>query len=293
MWTKPGDCSYFATSSVWSSIFVEDKFILGNCTSLFFCCLDQVFCDATWHPCLAPHRSYKLQTTPSSRTCYSQKCGYKSWTGNKVIMMIICCVCLLVWAGWLSDWVAEWLTNPLTNWPLNPLTGWLNEWPNNWWTDWMTNGQTVWLSHWLTDPMTDWMAEWLTDWLTYDWLTDWITDWINDKTSDSLTDWLTEWVIDRLTEWLSDWQEWLSTDWMIAWLIQWLTRRNEWYTEGACIFSCLSCSYRTWEEGKALIIDDSFDHEVWHNGSTFRLILIVDFWHPDLTPQQRASLSPI
>lgn len=55
----------------------------------------------------------------------------------------------------------------------------------------------------------------------------------------------------------------------------------------------LPCSYRTWEEGKALIIDDSFDHEVWHNGSTFRLILIVDFWHPDLTPQQRASLSPI
>lgn len=50
---------------------------------------------------------------------------------------------------------------------------------------------------------------------------------------------------------------------------------------------------RTWEEGKALIIDDSFDHEVWHNGSTFRLILIVDFWHPDLTPRQRNSLSPI
>ncbi|KAL9962991.1 hypothetical protein ACROYT_G032152 [Oculina patagonica] len=50
---------------------------------------------------------------------------------------------------------------------------------------------------------------------------------------------------------------------------------------------------RTWEEGKAIIIDDSFDHEVWHNGSTFRLILIVDFWHPDLTPQQRASLTPI
>lgn len=50
---------------------------------------------------------------------------------------------------------------------------------------------------------------------------------------------------------------------------------------------------RTWEEGKAIIIDDSFDHEVWHNGSSFRLILIVDFWHPDLTARQRASLSPI
>lgn len=51
--------------------------------------------------------------------------------------------------------------------------------------------------------------------------------------------------------------------------------------------------HRTWEEGKAIIIDDSFDHEVWHNGSSFRLILIVDFWHPDLTPRQRASLTPI
>ncbi|CAH3149306.1 unnamed protein product [Porites lobata] len=50
---------------------------------------------------------------------------------------------------------------------------------------------------------------------------------------------------------------------------------------------------KTWEEGKAIIIDDSFDHEVWHNGSSFRLILIVDFWHPDLTARQRASLSPI
>lgn len=50
---------------------------------------------------------------------------------------------------------------------------------------------------------------------------------------------------------------------------------------------------RTWKEGKAIIIDDSFDHEVWHNGSTFRLIFIVDFWHPDLTPRQKATLAPI
>ena len=112
----------------------------------------------------------------------------------------------------------------------------------------MTDGQTVWLSHWLTHPitdclndwLTDWMEEWLTDWLTYDWLTNWITDWISDKMNDSLIDWLMEGVIDWLIEWLSDWQEWLSTDWMIEWLIQWLTRRNEWYTEGVCIFSCLS-----------------------------------------------------
>ncbi|XP_055838514.1 aspartyl/asparaginyl beta-hydroxylase isoform X3 [Episyrphus balteatus] len=50
---------------------------------------------------------------------------------------------------------------------------------------------------------------------------------------------------------------------------------------------------RTWEEGKFLIFDDSFEHEVWHNGTSPRLVLIVDIWHPDLTKEQRQSLSPI
>ena len=51
--------------------------------------------------------------------------------------------------------------------------------------------------------------------------------------------------------------------------------------------------FSTWEEGKMIIIDDSIEHEVWHNGTTFRMILIVDFWHPDLTKSQRDSLTPI
>ncbi|XP_052894756.1 aspartyl/asparaginyl beta-hydroxylase-like isoform X3 [Anopheles moucheti] len=50
---------------------------------------------------------------------------------------------------------------------------------------------------------------------------------------------------------------------------------------------------RSWENGKWLIFDDSFEHEVWHNGTETRLVLIVDFWHPDLTESQRRSLSPI
>lgn len=50
---------------------------------------------------------------------------------------------------------------------------------------------------------------------------------------------------------------------------------------------------KTWEEGKFLIFDDSFEHEVWHNGASLRLVLIIDIWHPDLTEQQRQSLSPI
>ncbi|XP_019869478.1 aspartyl/asparaginyl beta-hydroxylase isoform X2 [Aethina tumida] len=50
---------------------------------------------------------------------------------------------------------------------------------------------------------------------------------------------------------------------------------------------------RSWEEGKLFIFDDSFEHEVWHNGTEFRLVLIVDVWHPELTIQEWKSLSPI
>ncbi|XP_023558205.1 aspartyl/asparaginyl beta-hydroxylase isoform X4 [Octodon degus] len=50
---------------------------------------------------------------------------------------------------------------------------------------------------------------------------------------------------------------------------------------------------RMWEEGKVLIFDDSFEHEVWQDASSFRLIFIVDVWHPELTPQQRRSLPAI
>ncbi|CAM1328963.1 Uncharacterised protein at_DN0966 [Pycnogonum litorale] len=50
---------------------------------------------------------------------------------------------------------------------------------------------------------------------------------------------------------------------------------------------------RTWLEGKVITFDDSFEHEVWHNGKSFRLVLIVDFWHPELTPHQKSTLSPI
>ncbi|XP_034103435.1 aspartyl/asparaginyl beta-hydroxylase isoform X11 [Drosophila albomicans] len=50
---------------------------------------------------------------------------------------------------------------------------------------------------------------------------------------------------------------------------------------------------RTWREGELFIFDDSFEHEVWHNGTQLRLVLILDLWHPDLSEVQRRSLSPI
>lgn len=50
---------------------------------------------------------------------------------------------------------------------------------------------------------------------------------------------------------------------------------------------------RTWTEGKFIIFDDSFEHEVWHNGTELRLVLIVDFWHPELSDYEKRTLAPI
>ncbi|XP_064026864.1 aspartyl/asparaginyl beta-hydroxylase isoform X11 [Pogoniulus pusillus] len=50
---------------------------------------------------------------------------------------------------------------------------------------------------------------------------------------------------------------------------------------------------RTWEEGKVLIFDDSFEHEVWQEAAASRLIFIVDVWHPELTAQERRTLPAI
>jgi aspartyl/asparaginyl beta-hydroxylase (cupin superfamily) len=40
---------------------------------------------------------------------------------------------------------------------------------------------------------------------------------------------------------------------------------------------------RTFQEGKSLIFDDSFEHEAWNDASSCRINLIFDVWHPDLT----------
>lgn len=46
-----------------------------------------------------------------------------------------------------------------------------------------------------------------------------------------------------------------------------------------------------WSAGRCLIFDDSFEHEVSHEGDTPRAVLIVDFWHPDLTAAEQWGLT--
>jgi aspartate beta-hydroxylase len=47
---------------------------------------------------------------------------------------------------------------------------------------------------------------------------------------------------------------------------------------------------RTWQEGRCLVFDDHLEHEVWNRTDETRIVLILDNWHPDLTPQEIALL---
>jgi aspartate beta-hydroxylase len=47
---------------------------------------------------------------------------------------------------------------------------------------------------------------------------------------------------------------------------------------------------RRWEDGKCMVFDDSLQHEVWNKGDRTRIVLLFDFWHPDLAPGEVAVL---
>ena len=50
---------------------------------------------------------------------------------------------------------------------------------------------------------------------------------------------------------------------------------------------------RRWVEGKVLLFDDSFEHEVHNETDEARLILLIDLWHPELqTDEQRMAVPP-
>jgi aspartyl/asparaginyl beta-hydroxylase (cupin superfamily) len=47
---------------------------------------------------------------------------------------------------------------------------------------------------------------------------------------------------------------------------------------------------RRWREGQCLVFDDSLEHEAWNRTAEPRIVLIVDLWHPELTPAEIAYL---
>ena len=47
---------------------------------------------------------------------------------------------------------------------------------------------------------------------------------------------------------------------------------------------------RSWEEGKCLVFDDSWEHEATNPTDQPRSVLLVDIWHPELSAEQRTAL---
>lgn len=50
---------------------------------------------------------------------------------------------------------------------------------------------------------------------------------------------------------------------------------------------------RSWEEGKCLVFDASFEHEAWNRGDFTRFIFLVTTYHPDLTDIEISLLKQV
>lgn len=47
------------------------------------------------------------------------------------------------------------------------------------------------------------------------------------------------------------------------------------------------------EEGKAMIFDDSIEHEAWNDGTSVRAVLLFEIWRPELSPAERDALTVV
>jgi aspartate beta-hydroxylase len=46
-----------------------------------------------------------------------------------------------------------------------------------------------------------------------------------------------------------------------------------------------------WQEGRCVTFDDTFEHEAWNRSTKVRAVMIMDTWHPDLTPAEREAVA--
>ena len=59
-----------------------------------------------------------------------------------------------------------------------------------------------------------------------------------------------------------------------------------------CWFRC-GDDRRDWEVGKAWVFDDTIEHEAANTSDALRVILIVDTWHPGLSPAEREAVAAV
>lgn len=46
-----------------------------------------------------------------------------------------------------------------------------------------------------------------------------------------------------------------------------------------------------WQEGRAMVFDDTFEHEAWNRSDRTRVILLMDTWNPHLQPVEREAVT--
>jgi aspartate beta-hydroxylase len=46
-----------------------------------------------------------------------------------------------------------------------------------------------------------------------------------------------------------------------------------------------------WQEGRAMVFDDTFEHEAWNRSDRPRVILLMDTWNPHLQPVEREAVT--
>jgi aspartyl/asparaginyl beta-hydroxylase (cupin superfamily) len=46
-------------------------------------------------------------------------------------------------------------------------------------------------------------------------------------------------------------------------------------------------------EGKAMIFDDSFEHEAWNDGDAVRAVLLFEIWRPEISEEEKVALTAV
>lgn len=59
--------------------------------------------------------------------------------------------------------------------------------------------------------------------------------------------------------------------------------------KGAC-WMRVAEERKEWEENKVLVIDTTFEHETGNESAQDRYVFIIDFFHPELTEEEKAAL---
>jgi aspartyl/asparaginyl beta-hydroxylase (cupin superfamily) len=53
----------------------------------------------------------------------------------------------------------------------------------------------------------------------------------------------------------------------------------------------VGCETREVVEGKAMIFDDSIEHEAWNDSDAVRAVLLFEIWRPEISDDERVALT--